>query len=91
MEKSLSADLERVIEEKTTLVVKSPEEKTIFILADESPDRKYTSQVVSPIISEGDPIGAVILLSTDPNARMGEVEAKLAQSAAGFLGKQMEQ
>lgn len=91
LEKSLSPDLERVIEEKTTFVVKSPDEKTISILADESPDRKYTSQVVSPIISEGDPIGAVILLSTDPNTHMGEVEAKLAQSAAGFLGKQMEQ
>jgi len=25
------------------------------------------------------------------DVRMGEVEAKLAQSAAGFLGKQMEQ
>lgn len=91
LEKPLSQDVERVIEEKTTLVVKSPEEKTITILADESTDRKYSSQVVSTIISEGDPIGAVILLSTDPNIRMGEVEAKLAQSAAGFLGKQMEQ
>lgn len=91
LEKSLSADVEKVIEEKSTLVVKSPDEKTISILADESPDRRYTSQVVSPIISEGDPIGAVILLSIDPNARMGEVEAKLAQSAAGFLGRQMEQ
>ncbi|MDP4093527.1 MAG: stage V sporulation T C-terminal domain-containing protein, partial [Bacillota bacterium] len=91
LEKSLSADLERVIEEKTTVVVKSSEEKAISIIAEESGERKYTSQVVSPIISEGDPIGAVILLSTDPNIRMGEVEAKLAQSAAGFLGKQMEQ
>lgn len=91
LEKSLSTDLERVIEEKITFVVKSPDERTISILADEAPDRKYSSQVVSPIISEGDPIGAVILLSTDPNTRMGEVEAKLAQSAAGFLGRQMEQ
>jgi AbrB family transcriptional regulator (stage V sporulation protein T) len=80
-----------VIDEKTTLVVKSPDDKGISILADEGPEKKYTSQVVSPIISEGDPIGAVILLSMDPNARMGEVETKLAQSAAGFLGKQMEQ
>lgn len=91
LEKSLSSDIERIIEEKTTLVVKAPEEKTVSILADESGDRQYSSQVVSPIISEGDPIGAVIFLSTDPNVRMGEVEAKLAQSAAGFLGKQMEQ
>jgi AbrB family transcriptional regulator (stage V sporulation protein T) len=91
LEKPLSPDLERIIEEKTTLVVKSPDDKAISITADESPDKKYTSQVVTPIISEGDPIGAVILLSTDPDTRMGEVEAKLAQSAAGFLGKQMEQ
>ena len=91
LEKSLSSDLERVIEEKNTLVVKSSDDKSITILADEGSDKKYTSQVVSPIISEGDPIGAVMLLSTDPNSKMGEVESKLAQSAAGFLGKQMEQ
>lgn len=91
LEKSLSPDLERIIEEKTTLIVKSPEEKTISITADENGERKYSAQVISPIISEGDPIGAVMFLSMDPNTRMGEVEAKLAQSAAGFLGKQMEQ
>lgn len=91
LEKSLSTDVEKIIEEKTTLVVKAPEEKTITILADENGERRYSSQVVSPIISEGDPIGAVMFLSMDPNVRMGEVEAKLAQTAAGFLGKQMEQ
>lgn len=90
MEKPLSQDLERVMEEKTTLVIKSPADKPIQIFSDET-ERKYTSQVIAPIISEGDPIGAVILLSTDPNTIMGEVEVKLAQSAAGFLGKQMEQ
>lgn len=91
LEKSLSPDLEKIIEEKTMLVVRSPEDNAISIVADESPDRRYSSQVVSPIISEGDPIGAVILLSTDPNARMGDVETKLAMSASSFLGKQMEQ
>jgi AbrB family transcriptional regulator (stage V sporulation protein T) len=91
LEKTLSPEMEKIIEEKSTLVVKSAEEKPIPVLADESPDRKYTSQVVTPIISEGDPIGAVMLLSVEPNVRMGEVEAKLAQSAAGFLGRQMEQ
>lgn len=91
LEKSLSEDIERVIEEKSTLVVKSPDEKTVSIIADESPDRKYSSQVISTIISEGDPIGAVMILSVDPNIHMGEVEAKLAESAASFLGKQMEQ
>lgn len=90
-EKSLSSEVEKIIEEKATLLVKSPEEKIVSIIADENGEKKYSSQVISPIISEGDPIGAVIMISTDPNARMGEVETKLAQSAAGFLGKQMEQ
>jgi len=91
MEKQLSAELEKIIEDKTTIVVKSPDEKPISILEGEAGERKYSSQVVSSIISEGDPIGAVLLLSTEPNIRMGEVESKLAQSAAGFLGRHMEQ
>lgn len=91
LEKSISTEIEKVIEEKTTLVVKAPEEKTISILAEDGGETKYSSQVVTPIISEGDPIGSVMFLSTDPDVRMGEVEAKLAQTAAGFLGKQMEQ
>ena len=45
----------------------------------------------SPIIAEGDPIGTVILGTTDPNRSLGELELKLCETAAGFLGKQMEQ
>lgn len=52
---------------------------------------KVTSQVIAPIISEGDPIGVVILMSKDPNTRMGDLETKLVETAAGFLAKQMEQ
>jgi len=91
IEKALSPEVEKIIEEKATVVIKSPEDKVISIVADENGEKKYTSQVVSTIVAEGDPIGAVIMLSTDPNMKMGEVEAKLAQSAANFLGKQMEQ
>lgn len=39
---------------------------------------------------QGDPIGTVIFFSKEPNANMGEVEIKLAETAAGFLSKQME-
>ncbi len=51
----------------------------------------YTSYVVAPINSAGDPIGSVILLNQDSKAKMGELELKMAETAAGFLGKQMEQ
>ena len=52
---------------------------------------KYTSQMIYPIIAEGDTIGTVMLLSTEPTAKMNDVELKVVQSAAGFLGKQMEE
>lgn len=90
-EKSLSSTLEKIISDKATVIVKSPDEEVIPITADENGDKHYTSQVVAPIISEGDPIGAVIMISTEPGVKMGEVEEKLAKSAAGFLGSQMEQ
>ena len=48
-----------------------------------------TSYVVAPIVANGDPIGAVILLSKEKS--MGEVEQKLSETAAGFLARQMEQ
>ncbi|TCS94291.1 stage V sporulation protein T [Hazenella coriacea] len=52
---------------------------------------EYQSYIIVPINAGGDPIGAVILLSKKDGQRMGEVETKLAGTAAAFLGKQMEQ
>ena len=58
-------------------------------MLEDSETEGYNYQLITPIISEGDAMGAVIFLSQDK--KMGELEGKLAQSAAGFLGKQMEQ
>lgn len=46
---------------------------------------------IAPIIAGGDPIGSVILFSQKEGLMMGEIERKLAETAAGFLAKQMEQ
>lgn len=51
---------------------------------------EFGAQVVSPIICEGDAIGAVVLLAKEGKKKMGETEQKLAMCAAGFLGRQME-
>lgn len=48
----------------------------------------FNSQVIAPIICEGDVLGVVGLISEKEN--MGIVEKKLAETAAGFLAKQME-
>lgn len=62
-----------------------------FIPISTSDKESFTAQVICPIITEGDAIGAVIITSRADNVRMGEVEQKLAAAAAGFLGKQLEQ
>ncbi|NLW16772.1 MAG: stage V sporulation protein T [Firmicutes bacterium] len=51
---------------------------------------KLTAQVVSPIVAEGHPLGCVIICSKEADAVFGELESKLAETAASFLGKQME-
>lgn len=50
---------------------------------------EYQHQAICPIISEGDVIGAVALLGRDQKKSFGEVESRVAGSAADFLGRQM--
>ncbi|MNR18599.1 Stage V sporulation protein T [compost metagenome] len=47
--------------------------------------------VIAPIIAGGDPIGSVTLVNKDESVKMSQLESKMAETAAGFLGKQMEQ
>lgn len=89
MEKQISQELEDLINNRSTLVATRGEKEFISILDGEL-DKDYSCEVITPILSEGDAIGAVIFLNKD-EVKMGEVETKLAHSAAGFLGKQMEQ
>ncbi|BAF58300.1 MAG: stage V sporulation protein T [Pelotomaculum sp.] len=93
LNKPVGAAVEKAMEERKAVVINNPGEdpfcKDCMIVEDG--ECKYSSEVIAPIIAEGDPIGAVILASKEPNVKMGEMELKLAETAAGFLAKQMEQ
>ena len=51
---------------------------------------KYHLGVAAPILSQGDLMGCVMLLLGEGDAPLSEKDQKLAQTAASFLGKQME-
>ena len=51
---------------------------------------EQSAAVIYPIIASGDVMGAVVMLSSDSMKVPSAPEIKLAQSAAAFLGKQME-
>ncbi len=87
--KSISKRLEEKITERET-VIAAKGDKEFIPVTEESAD-EYEQEALTPIICEGDVIGAVVLLENDTKTRLGEVEYKLIMSAAGFLGRQMEQ
>ncbi len=51
---------------------------------------KYHLGVAAPILSQGDLMGCVMLLLSENDSPLTEPDQKLAQTAAAFLGKQME-
>ena len=87
VEKRVSEELEKLMEKKTVFVMDSTSRTALPIV--DGAD-KYFAGVAAPIICEGDTIGTVIMLSDGDKTNIGEVEKKLCQSAAGFLGKHME-
>ena len=87
LEKHISDELEDVMKKRNMHIAKR--DSSGFVPITEDDDQKiYNHELISPIISDGDVLGAVVLLSA--KNEMGEVEGKLAETASVFLGKQME-
>ncbi len=93
LNKAVGPAIEQAMEERKTIHIGIAGEHVLGNSSDseEEEKNKHTSEVIAPIISQGDPIGAVMLMSKDPSIKMGELEIKLVETAAGFLAKQMEQ
>lgn len=87
--KSISIQMENLIQERETQIANPDERNAIPIVGEER--ESHIAQMICPIVSEGDAIGAVAILGKDERTRMGESERMLAKCAAGFLGRQMEQ
>ncbi len=86
-DKPLSEEMEQIIEGRTLFVHREGEEAVYAIAEGGMPAR-----CAMPILSEGDLVGCVISLgaSDDKKALAVDVETKLIQTAAGFLGRQLE-
>ena len=79
MGKAISKELDRVITEREILpLVENQKESS-------------SELIVQPIICSGDAIGSVALVGKSAGERFGNSEQMLVKTAAGFLGRQMEQ
>ena len=85
-EKRISPELEAIMEGRQ--IYQYTGDGKVLPVCEES--SKYLISAAAPILSEGDVLGCVLFVTTDPEQRTGEIEYKLAQTIAGFLGKHME-
>ncbi|UJF33117.1 stage V sporulation protein T [Paenibacillus hexagrammi] len=87
LEKAIGSVVEACMENRKAVLESAGGQYEIIKDASET----YTSYVAAPIVAGGDPIGSVILISKDESVKMGQMEMKMVETAAGFLAKQMEQ
>jgi AbrB family transcriptional regulator (stage V sporulation protein T) len=85
-DRRISDDMERYMSSRQTYMSKSGETSKISVVE----GAEKSVMVMVPILAQGDVIGSVVVLQSDTNTIPGDVELKLAQAAAAFLGRQME-
>lgn len=87
LERRISSTLEQAMEKRKTIAVQENTEDRIRPVEGVE---KY-ALVCSPIIASGDVCGSVMYISGDGSSTASDTQIKLIQTAANFLGKQMEQ
>jgi AbrB family transcriptional regulator, stage V sporulation protein T len=91
LNKALSSIMEKVMENRTSVLINNTAEHPYNLEAEGEEPPKFAAEVIAPIISEGDSIGLVVMGTKDKNIKLGDLELKLVEMAANFLAKQMKQ
>ena len=87
--KSLDGSFQGAIDKRCNQIAAIEDGEAYAITQDDGKD--YVRQAMATILSHGDCIGSVVILSKDKNKNSDEVLLQLAKTVAGFLGKHMEQ
>ena len=85
----LSQDMERILRERRTYIANAAEGGDILPLTD-GQDDGITAQIIVPIISGGDCLGAVVVLSKETGAKMDGGDMNLAKLTADILANQFD-
>ena len=86
MDKPNSAELARLMEQRRNYLF-HPGDTPVFAADGEE---KYRLGAASPILSQGDLMGCVMLLLGENDGPLAEGDQSVAKTAAGFLGRQLE-
>ena len=87
--KGLSEDMDRIMRERRSYIANASEGGDVVSVTNMG-EEGTTAQVIVPIVSGGDCLGAVAILSKEDGARMGANEMNLARLTADILANQFE-
>jgi len=86
LDRQITEELLNILEERSLFINKGENEIKI---TEKDSANSYLSQVISPIISDGDIIGSIIFFSEGTRKNATETELKMLQVATEFLSNQM--
>ena len=87
--KSLSVEMDRILRERRSYIANASEGGDVIPLTN-APEEGVTAQVIVPIVSGGDCLGAVAVLSKEDGAKLDANEVNLARLTADILANQFE-
>ncbi len=87
LDQRLSSQLEQAMEDRQTIILRAGDNHPLLPI--EGNDR--AAAVMAPILAAGDITGCVCFLANERRTPPTESDVRMAQVAAGFLGKQMEE
>jgi AbrB family transcriptional regulator (stage V sporulation protein T) len=90
-EKTLSSDMENAIQARQAVHNERGDGAQMMPITADDVAAEYISQVIIPILSDGEVIGALLLLNKDNHVRMSDSDVKVAETTATIIGRQMEQ
>lgn len=89
LNRSLTIPFEKIMKSRSQILIKQEEKHFSDIC--ENIKNEAKAMIVTPIISDSDMIGSIVILQNSGKTMVGELEMKLSCVGAIYLGSQMEQ
>ena len=90
-EKALSPEVDHILQSRQQVVLNLSNGARMLPVTSDDRGEVYASQVITPILADGEIIGGLMLLSRESGRQMTEIDQKVAETTANIIGRQMEQ
>lgn len=91
IKKAIGPVVMEAMEQRRTLLFTPADHQHEGALLGDADECPFAAEVIAPIVVSGDPMGTIIICTRQADEEIGNLESKLAETAAGFLSRHMEE